>query len=430
MKAAILTVGDEVLIGQVVNTNASFLSKALFEIGIPVERVITIPDTEKDIIREFSNAIELYDLVISSGGLGPTHDDITVKCLAKVFGKKLVFHQQTYDRIKSIFERRKFPVPGNIKQQAMMPEGAVLFENKMGTAPGILVHKGKKIFCALPGVPYELEYITSNSLIPLLKNLKGPKDKVLLQKTLHTIGIAESFLSQRLGNLDKLLLKDKDSSIRLAFLPSNYEVRLRITIEAKSIDKAQRLLDRTIGIIKTKAKNYIYSYDEKPIEEELGRILVKKHLTISAAESCTGGLVSSKLTNISGSSAYVMAGVVTYADESKMKILGVKKSTLIKHGAVSKETAMEMARGVRKLAKTDIGISTTGIAGPTGAVAGKPIGLVWIGYADKNRSFAQEFIFTKDRLRNKEAMSKMALEVARRELLNIHEFPRRRKSNH
>jgi len=419
MKAAILTVGDEILIGQVINTNASFISKALFAAGITVERVITVPDTEKDIIPEFSKAISLYDAVISSGGLGPTHDDITIKCIAKVFGKKLVHHKPTYERIKNIFERRKMPLPANIGLQAMMPEGALMLDNKTGTAPGIFIRKGKKFFCALPGVPHELEYITAKHLIPLLKKQKSPAGRVLIQKTLHTIGIAESFLSQRLGSLDKLLLKDADSSVKLAFLPSNYEVRLRINVEANNFKKAQRLLDRTVRIVKTKAKNYIYSYDEKPPEAELGKILAKKKLTISAAESCTGGLVCSKLTNVAGSSAYVMAGAVAYSDELKIKILGVRKSTIRKHGAVSRETAVEMARGIRKLAKTDIGISTTGIAGPSGARSGKPVGLVWIGYADKNRAYAKEFIFTKDRLRNKEAMSKMAIEVVRRELLKL-----------
>jgi len=419
LKATILTVGDEVLIGQVVNTNAAFLSKTLFSIGIPVERVITIPDTEKDITREISKAISEYDVVISSGGLGPTHDDITVKCIAKVFKKKLVHHQQTFERIKNIFERRKLQLPANIKHQAMMPEGALLFENKTGTAPGILILKGKKIFCAMPGVPHELEYITVNELIPMLKKQKGSGGKVLLQKTLHTIGIGESFLSQRLGDLDKLLVKDNNSSVKLAFLPSNYEVRLRITVGALTIQKAEKLLKCTLEIVKTKAKNFIYSYSEKPIEEELGRLLAKRRLTISIAESCTGGLVCSKLTNVSGSSAYVMAGAVTYSNNAKIKMLGVKKTTLVKHGAVSRETAIKMAEGIRKLAKTDIGISTTGIAGPAGAVPGKPVGLVWIGYSNREKSFAKEFIFTKDRIRNKEAMSKMALEVVRRELLDI-----------
>lgn len=419
MKAAILTVGDEVLIGQVINTNAAFLSKALFALGIPVERVITIPDTEKDISAEISKAMSVYDVVVSSGGLGPTHDDITVKCIAKVFKKKLVLHKPTLGRIKKIFERRNLPAPANINHQAMMPRDAVMLDNRTGTAPGILMRKGKKIFCAMPGVPHELEYITSNGLIPFLKKHKGSKGRVLKQRTLHTIGIAESLLSERLGDLDKLLLKDKNSSVKLAFLPSNYEVRLRITIEALSAAKAERLMKRTLGIIKTKAKNFIYSYNELPPEAELGKLLVKKRLTISSAESCTGGLVSSKLTNVPGSSDYVMAGAVTYADAAKVKILGVKKNTIRKHGAVSSETAIEMARGIRKLAKTDIGLSTTGIAGPSGERPGKPVGIVWIGYADKEKAYARKFIFTKDRLRNKEAMSKMAIEVVRRELLSL-----------
>ena len=425
MDAAILTIGDEVLIGQVVNTNAGFISKELFSIGIPVRRIITVPDTGKDIINELGNLFKTNDIVISTGGLGPTHDDITVKCIAKYFKKKLVFHKPTNIRIKKIFKRRNLPYPKNIIEQSIMPVGAQILENASGTAPGILVKNGRKIFCALPGVPHEMEQIMRKSLIPFLKKfkIKSRKGKVLLQKTLHTIGIGESFLSQRLGDLNEILYKDKDSNLKLAFLPSNFEVRLRITVEANNLIKARRLLNTAVRKIKSKAKDYIYSYEEKPIEYATGRLLRKMNLTIAVAESCTGGLVCSKLTNVPGSSNYMVNGIVAYSNDSKLKLLSVKQKTLDTFGAVSKQTAIEMAEGIRNSSNTDIGISTTGIAGPSGATRlygqakTKPVGLAWIGYSDKKICYAKEFIFTKERLRNKEITSKMAIEIVRRELL-------------
>jgi len=421
MNAAILTVGDEILIGQVINTNAAFLSKNLFSAGITVKRIITVADSEKDIIEGIGNAFRSADLVVSTGGLGPTHDDITVKCIAKYFNKKLAFHVPTYNRIKSMFQRRNLPVPVNISEQAMMPEDAEILLNTRGTAPGILIKKRGKIFCALPGVPHEMERMTTDSFLPRLHKVisKSRKRKFLLQKTLHTIGIAEALLSQKLGQLEKILHTDKDSSVKLAFLPSNYEVRLRITVAANDLKKAERLLRSAINRIKSRASYYIYSYDENQLEYEVGKILLKNNLTVSAAESCTGGLVASKLTNVPGSSKYFIDGVVSYSYASKEKMLGVKHKDLLKNGAVSEQTAIEMAKGIRKISKTDIGISTTGIAGPAGATKTKPVGLVWIGYADRRKSYAKSFIFTKDRLRNKEIMSKMALEIIRRELLQI-----------
>ena len=421
MNAAILSIGDEILIGQVINTNAAFLSKKLFREGIHVTRILTVPDMEKDIIAGIGDAFKSAGTVISTGGLGPTHDDITVKCISKYFKKKLLFHEPTYKRIKAMFERRGLAVPENIDEQSMMPEGAEILSNTRGTAPGILIRSGNKVFCALPGVPHEMESMTIDSLLPRLRSYisKTGKRKFLMQKTLHTIGIAEALLSQKLGALDKILISSKDSSVKLAFLPSNYEVRLRITVAANKRKKAEQLMNSALKKIKTRVKNYIYSYDENPLEYEVGKLLIKRKLTVSAAESCTGGLVASKLTNVPGSSDYFIDGVVSYSYTSKENLLGVKPTTLKKFGAVSEQTAIEMAEGIRKTSKTDIGISTTGIAGPAGATKTKPVGLVWIGYTDKKKSFAKSFIFTKDRLRNKEIMSKMALEIIRREMLQI-----------
>lgn len=419
MKAIIISIGDEVLIGQVVNTNAAWLGKQLVLLGIPAARIITVPDDEREILAEFKTAFRNYDVIVVTGGLGPTHDDITVKTVAKFFKSKYVLNQKVLKHVKSVFARRNIPMPAVNVGQALVPEIATVLENKTGTAPGLLIDKAGKVFCVMPGVPYEMKYISKTGLFPYLeKKYRKKITRVIQQKTLHTIGIGESLLAERLGDINKIVRKGKDFEVKLAFLPSNYEVRLRITAIAKSTARAKLLLLQAEKLITKKAGSYIYSTEEGSIESTVGKILKRKKLTISCAESCTGGLLASKLTDIPGSSAYVMDAIVSYSDEAKHRLLGVKKETIKKFGAVSEQTAIEMAKGIRKRSGTDIGISTTGIAGPAGARKDKPVGLVWIGYCDKKTTFAKKFIFTKDRLRNKDIMSKMALEMVRRQLTN------------
>jgi nicotinamide-nucleotide amidase len=253
-------------------------------------------------------------------------------------------------------------------------------------------------------------------LLPYLRKKYSSKKKVIKHKTLHTIGISESLLYETIGDISSITGNHNNGFVKLAFLPSNYETRLRISVEAKreaDADSAIRSAERKL--IK-KAGRFIYSRDESSIAETVGKLLGETSQTISAAESCTGGLIASKITDVAGSSDYFLEGVITYSNSSKNKLLGVKNSTLRKYGAVSNQTAVEMAKGIRRVSGSDIGISTTGIAGPSGGTKSKPVGLVWIGYSDKNISFAKDFIFTKQRLRNKEIMSKMALEIVRRQL--------------
>ena len=417
MRSIIISIGDEVLIGQVVNTNAAWLGKELLAIGIPAARMVTVPDSEKEILKEFKSAFRDYDVIAVTGGLGPTHDDITVKTVAKFFKSKYVLNEKVLKHVKNIFARRNIKMPAVNIGQALVPEIAQVLDNKTGTAPGLLIDKAGKVFCVMPGVPYEMKYISQTGLLPYLtKKYKKKIKKVIRQKTLHTIGIGESLLAEKIGDINKIVRKGKDFEVKLAFLPSNYEVRLRITAIAANRSRAERLIGDAERIIKRKAGDYIYSFSEGSIEKTTGALLKKKKLTIAAAESCTGGLITSKLTDIAGSSDYVMDAIVAYSNEAKRRLLGVKAETIKKYGAVSRQTAIEMARGIRKRSKTDIGISVTGIAGPGGARPGKPVGLVWIGYSDKKTTFAKDFIFTKDRLRNKDIMAKMALEIVRRQL--------------
>lgn len=417
MRSVILSIGDEVLIGQVVNANAAYLGKELFSLGIPAEKIITLADDKRAILKEFKNAWRGFDVVIVTGGLGPTHDDITKSCVTKFFKRKSVLDEKLLKHVKGFFKRRKISMPAMNTEQAIVPERSKILENKKGTAPGILIAEAGKVFAVMPGVPYEMKYIWEKSLKPYLQKRYSKKIKqAVRQKTLHTIGIGESLIAQKLGDIGKIARKGKEFEVKLAFLPSNYEVRLRLTAYAPNEETAKQLIGDAEKIIRKKAGKYIYSSDESPIEKTLGMLLKKRGLTIAVAESCTGGLVLSKLTDIGGSAYYVMDGIVAYANEAKRRLLGVKQKSLKSYGAVSERVAIEMAVGIRKRSKTDIGISTTGIAGPTGARPKKPVGLVWIGYSDKDVTFAKKFIFTKDRLRNKDAMSKMALEVVRKQL--------------
>jgi nicotinamide-nucleotide amidase len=235
ISSVIISIGDEILLGQVVNTNASYLGRELFSMGFPAEKIITAADDEKEIIKEFKSAWKNYDIVIVTGGLGPTHDDITKKCVAKFFKAKLVLDTRVLKSVKEIFSRRKIPMPSVNIGQAFVPDNAEVLENKAGTAPGILIDKGRKIFCVLPGVPYEMKYICETGLFPRLrKKFKRKKKRILKQLTLHTIGIGESLLAEKIGDIKQIVKKGKDYEVKLAFLPSNYEVRLRITVSAVS----------------------------------------------------------------------------------------------------------------------------------------------------------------------------------------------------
>jgi nicotinamide-nucleotide amidase len=420
MNAAVISIGDELLIGQIANTNASWISEKLTGLGITVERIVTVPDSERDIISEFRKVFAEYDLLIVTGGLGPTHDDITKKCIAKFFKSKLVLNRKVLKYVESIFKRRKIVMPLSNLEQAMIPKTAEALPN-LGTAPGLYIKRNKKMFFALPGVPYEMKYIFERSIVPHLKAVQNQSKQkhCMLHRIYHTIGVGESVLSELIGNTDELLKADSGSMLKLAFLPSTFEVRLRLSAESDSVKKAYKLLETAEKKLVKNAGRYIYSYDQSPIEKVTGELLRKKKLTLAVAESCTGGLVSSKLTDVPGSSDYLICSVLSYSNDSKIKLLGVRKATLKKHGAVSERTAIEMAAGVRRISGADIGISTTGIAGPAGATKAKPVGLVWIGYADRGKRFAEKFIFAKDRLINKEAMSKTAINIVRRQLLKL-----------
>ncbi|PIW69883.1 MAG: competence/damage-inducible protein A [Ignavibacteriales bacterium CG12_big_fil_rev_8_21_14_0_65_30_8] len=414
MNAHIITIGDEILIGQTLNSNAADIGNKLVDIQIFVKKASIVADDETEIINEFKDCWDKNDLIIVTGGLGPTHDDVTRQCVVKFFNTELVEDQEVLDDVKKIFEKRGRKIDKINECQALVPKIATPIRNILGTAPGFYIEKDDKVFVVLPGVPAEMNYMMESFLIPKLKEKVGEIKSYSLRSNLLTTGIPESLLYKRLGNLKELL-----DGAKLAFLPNQFGVKMRITVKAETEILAKNKLLEIEQKIRGKVGRYIYSRTEETLEEVVGRLLTERELTISLAESCTGGLLSNLLTNVPGASKYFERGIISYGNSSKIEILKVKKQTLEKFGAVSEEVAIQMAEGVRNISKTNIGLSITGIMGPTGATTDKPVGLVYIGFCDDKTSTAKKFVFGEDRIINKHRTTQAALELIRRYILGI-----------
>ncbi len=411
--AAVITIGDEILIGQVINTNAAFIGQKLSEVGVELMRTVVVSDDRHEIMQAFEEYHAKYDAVLVTGGLGPTHDDITKKVVADYFKVSLVMNQAVLDNVRERLSKRNVPMKRVNEEQALVPEGCTVLMNYWGTAPGMLFDSDEKFFAVMPGVPHEMRNIMTEYIVPRLR--EKAVGQVIKHRVLRTTGIAESSLFELLGNVEEML----GGKAKLAFLPSQFGVRLRITVKAPTVMAADDIISDIETRIRSKAGKYIYSDGEVDIEDTLGKLLAEKKLTIATAESCTGGYISHRLTNISGSSAYFNRGVVTYSNESKTELLGVPEELIAKFGAVSEEVARAMAEGVRRIAKTDIGLSVTGIAGPTGGMPDKPIGLVFIGLSDAAGSIVTRHAFPDERLRFKDRASQAALELVRRRVLGL-----------
>jgi nicotinamide-nucleotide amidase len=412
MNATIISIGDEILIGQVLNTNAAYISEKLNSVGIEAARILTVGDDEVEILNAFKENYSRYDIIIVTGGLGPTQDDVTRSAVCKFFDLKLISSKEVRHNVEEFLKKRNRKWSDAAENQTLFPAGAKVIPNKYGTAAGEFFERDTKYFIVLPGVPYEMESMMEDFVIPFFREIK--MNRYILHRTLMTTGIAESELAGRLGNLDNIL-----QGAKLAFLPSPTGVRLRITISGTGKNQCENKIQTIESHIREKANKFIYGVDEESLEEVLGRILAERKLTIAIAESCTGGMIAHKITNVPGSSRYFERAIVAYSNQSKINQLHVPKELIEKHGAVSKEVAEAMALGIRQNAGTDIGISTTGIAGPTGGTGEKPVGLVWTGYSDANETIAQKFNFGDGRLRVKERASQTAIDLVRRKILKI-----------
>ena len=360
------------------------------------------------------NALNENDLVIVTGGLGPTHDDITLKCVVKFFNTELVLNEDVLQDVKSIFSKRGRKLTKLNEFQALVPKIAKVIRNKLGTAPGVWIEKDNKIFIVMPGVPFEMKEMMSSYIMPNLKEILGEPEVVTTRLVLQTTGIPESFLFERLGNIDELL-----NGAEMAFLPSQFGVKLRITVKDKSIEDANNRLTEIEQKIRSKVGRFVFAKGEETLEEVVGRLLKERELSISVAESCTGGNIANLLTNISGSSDYFERGVVSYSNGSKVEMLQVDEDTIQKYGAVSLEVAEQMSRGIKSISCTDLGLSITGILGPTGATPDKPIGLVYISLCDNLSCIVKKFLFGEDRLLNKQRASQAALDMIRKYILGI-----------
>lgn len=409
----IISIGDEILIGQITNSNAAFISNRLYSIGIPVKRIVTIPDREEELLIELADSIKNFDVTIITGGLGPTHDDITKPVLTKFFKDELMIDEKVLEHINELFKKRNIKMPESNVEQATVPKNSKIIWNDIGTAPGLWFEKDDNIVIALPGVSFEMKAMIDKFILPKLNEKFSTKiNYVLKSRSILTTGISESGLQELVGDVSEFIGDSK-----LAFLPSPKGVRLRIDVKANDVETADKKIREIEKAINDKAGKYVYGTDDTLLEKIVGELLLKKNLTLAFAESCTGGLLSSRITDVSGSSQYYAGGVCSYSNDVKINVLKVSKDTIDKHGAVSEETALEMAKGIRSVLNTNIGISITGIAGPSGGTDEKPVGLVWIGYSDGSKSFARKFLLGTIRDRNKVRASQMALKILREELI-------------
>lgn len=412
MIAELIAIGDEIITGHVLDRNTAYIAPKLAEIGIETVYKSAVGDDLKRMEEAIHLGLRRADLIITTGGLGPTDDDITKRAIVRVFKRNLVFHEEVLEDIRVRFAARGIEMPAINQNQALLPQGAAFLTNRTGSAVGILINEGDAIFVSLPGVPREAQIITDEELIPYLKNLS--REKVIVSHKIRTTGIIEASLAEKIGPALKV-----PDSIRLAYLPAYSGVDLRMIATDSTAEAARGAIDELSVKIKEIAGKYIYAEGDMTQEETIGNLLKERNATLAVAESCTAGLLAGKITEVAGSSDYFDRGVVTYSNRSKTELLEVSEELIDQHGAVSSEVAEAMARGIRSKAGTDYGIAVTGIAGPDGGTEEKPVGTVYIAIADKEKAIAKLFRFSNDREINRLRSVYAALEMLRRTILGI-----------
>jgi nicotinamide-nucleotide amidase len=405
--AELLTIGDEILYGQIVDTNSQWMSVELDKVGIKVIRKTTVGDQEDEILTAFAEAENRADIILITGGLGPTSDDLTKPLLAKYFNCDLQINEEALAEVTEFFVSRGRELTEMNRQQAALPTACIKITNPIGTAPGMWFEKKGKVFMSMPGVPHEMKKMMTERVIPkLLETFRMP---VIVHQLVRTVGIGESFLAEKISTWEKAL----PPSIKLAYLPSLGEVKLRLTAFGDDKEQLLSMIDQQVELLKPIAGEYIYGLGEEGLEIVIGKLLKQKGLTLAVAESCTGGYVSHLITSVPGSSDYFLGSIIPYGYEIKMRQLGVKPEILEQHGAVSEPTIIEMANLVRAKFNTDIGVATSGIAGPGGATTDKPVGTVWIAYSDKYHTVTKKLQLSKDRMINIKLSSAAVLNLIR-----------------
>lgn len=403
MYAEIITIGDEILIGQIVDSNSAWIAQQLNEIGIEVKQISSISDQIEDIKNALALASKRADIILVTGGLGPTNDDLTREALASYFQCGTHINEEVLSHIESLFSSRNRPLLEVNKKQAEVLDIAQVLYNKAGTAPGMYIQSEGKHFVIMPGVPFEMMYLMENEVIPLFSKL--PAREVLVHKSLLTAGIGESSLALQIADIEKSL----PSYMHLAYLPSFGEVRLRLSAKGKSKSELIEQVDHFVDLIKNEVPDNWFAEDKVTLEEALLNYLIYHKLTLSTAESCTGGNIGHLITSIPGSSKAYEGGVIAYSNTIKVNFLGVPENTLRNHGAVSEATVIAMAEGAKRKFNTDYAIATTGIAGPSGGSEEKPVGTVWVGVAGKTKTLTRHFQFDNMRTKTIERASKNSL---------------------
>lgn len=412
MKATIVTIGDEILIGQIVDTNSGFIAKSLDKIGIQVAEIISISDNQQHILETFASVQNKVDLVVITGGLGPTKDDITKKTFCEYFNDKLVVNKEVeahvIDLIESVMKR---PASQMNKDQALVPSKSEVLFNKVGTAPGMWMKKEKTVYISLPGVPYEMKYILENEIIPkLIKEYKRP---YILHKTIMTYGQGESLVAERIEDWENNL----PDFLKLAYLPAPGRVRLRLTARGTQKELLENTIEEKVKSLTKIIGDIIVGFEEdETIEVVIGKQLIKCGKTISTAESCTGGKIAQTLTSVAGASNYFRGSVVSYATDTKVTVLGVSQQTIDENSVVSSQVAIEMALGIQKIMKTDYAIATTGNAGPSKGDADTDVGTVCIAIATPNGIVVEEFNFGQPREKVIDRTVNKAFELLQKEI--------------
>ena len=412
MIAEIITIGDELLYGSRIDTNSAFLGSRLDGAGIEVRYMSSTGDNMELMIEAITLALRRADVVITTGGLGPTDDDITKNAICKVFKRNLIFHEDILEALQKRFTERGQQMPAINQNQALLPQGARFLANKTGSALGIVIEERGKIFCAMPGVPYEMRPMADDELLPLLSSKMG--NKIIRRLKLRTVGITEAVLAEKIRPNLKFA-----EGVSLAYLPSYRGVDLCIKGMGTVPEEVESGVKLLADGIRRSAGAYIFTEDDRDLEEVIGLMLIEQHKTIAVAESCTGGLLGGRLTSVPGSSAYFLGGIISYANEVKINRLGVPAEIIERFGAVSAETARAMATGVIQAIGSDIGVSITGIAGPDGGTPEKPVGTVFIGLATDKGSTHRHHQLSNDREVNRERAVSAAMNLIYKELQGI-----------
>jgi nicotinamide-nucleotide amidase len=412
MKAAIITIGDELLIGQTIDTNSAFMGAELSKAGFDVYRITSIHDRREDILYALNEATGKTDVVLISGGLGPTSDDITKQTLCEFFNTHLVMNNEVFNMIEEMMKLRSFSMNDNNRRQAEVPESCRVLKNAAGTAPGMWFEKDGTIFVSMPGVPHEMKYLMTEIVLPELN--KRFTSQIIIHKNIMTYGTFEAKLAEILTDFESAL----PDSVKLAYLPASGVIKLRLTGTGSDYNYLSNLINDQVSKLYKTIPEFIYGEDEESLEMVIGKLLKSKNKSVSTAESCTGGEIAHLLTSVAGSSAYYKGSIIAYENSIKTKLLGVQDYIITKYGAVSENTVKEMAVGVRTVLDTDYAVATSGIAGPDGGTGEKPVGTIWIAVDSERGTVCEKRVFGNDRLTNIKRFSLAALNLLRKQIIN------------